>query len=125
MKTMQTIEAKPGTYGRRIWLEVNERVRISSCSMRRIYQDGLRLADLDLVLQYGERLVEGYYLSDNALNQAFSSLCEADYPEIRDRLNYLHHLVVVEMMGTVLATYRAQNAVAVEEGPQQCEFVMH
>ena len=125
MKTMQAIEARADTQGRRIWLDVNDSVRISSRSLRRIYQEGLSLADLDLVLQYGERLVEGYYLSDNALHQALSTLCEASYPGVRQRLKQLHHLVVVEMMGVVLATYRGRVGGATEEGPQQCEFIMH
>ena len=61
-------------------------------------------------LATGERLVEGYY---------------PNYPGIWERLKQLHNLVVVEMMDTVLATYRVQDRVLAEEGPLQHEFVMH
>jgi hypothetical protein len=122
METIQTHTKGPGG---RIWLDVNNRVRISSQSVRRVYQEGLKLADLDLVLKYGERLVEGYYLSDNALNQALTNLCDSNCPGVRQRLKQLHNLVVVEMMDTVLATYRMQGCDAAEEEPLQGEFVMH
>ena len=122
---METIQTNAKTHDRRIWLDVNNHVRISSQSVRRVYREGLKLADLDLVLQYGERLVEGYYLSDNALNQALTNLCDTNYPGVRERLKQLHNLVVVEMMDTILATYRMQGCDAAEEGPMQREFVMH
>ena len=122
---METIQTNTKAHDRRIWLDVNNRVRISSQSVRRVYREGLKLADLDLVLQYGERLVEGYYLSDKALNQALTNLCDNNYPGVRERLKQLHNLVVVEMMDTILATYRMQGCDAAEEGPMQREFVMH
>ncbi len=122
---METIQTNTKAHDRRIWLDVNNRVRISSQSVRRVYREGLKLADLDLVLQYGERLVEGYYLSDKALNQALTNLCDTNYPGVRERLKQLHNLVVVEMMDTILATYRMQGCDAAEDGPMQREFVMH
>ncbi len=122
---METIQTNTKVHDRRIWLDVNNRVRISSQSVRRVYREGLKLADLDLVLQYGERLVEGYYLSDEALNQALTNLCDTNYPGVRKRLKQLHNLVVVEMMGTILATYRMQECDAAEDVPLQREFVMH
>ena len=122
---MESIQTNTRVNQRRIWLDVNNRVRISAQSVRRVYREGLELADLDLVLQYGERLVEGYYLSDQALNQALANLCDTNCPGVRERLKQLHNLVVVEMMDTILATYRMRGCDAAEEGPIQREFVMH
>ncbi len=122
---MKTVQRNSGADGRRMWLDVNYRVRISGPTVKRVYREGLKLTDLGLVLQYGERLVEGYYLSDKALNQALTNLCDTNYPGVRERLKQLHNLVVVEMMGTVLATYRMQDSDLAEDGPLQHEFVMH
>lgn len=122
---MEAIQTSTKAHDRRIWVDVNNRVRISSQSVQRVYREGLKLADLDLVLQYGERLVEGYYLSDEALNQALTSLCDTNYPGVRKRLKQLHKLVVVEMMDTILATYRMHECDTAEDVPLQREFVMH
>ena len=122
---METAQRNSGPDGRRMWLDVNNRVRISGPNVKQLYREGLKLTDLDLVLQYGERLVEGYYLSDKALNQALTNLCDTNYPGVRERLKQLHNLVVVEMMDTVLATYRMRDSDLAEDGPLQHEFVMH
>lgn len=122
---MDTVQRNSGQGSRRGWVDVNNRVRISRPNVKRVYREGLKLTDLDLVLQYGERLVEGYCLSDIALNQALRNLCATEYPKVRKRLKQLRNLVVVEMMDTVLATYRMQDSCIPEEGPLQHEFVMH
>jgi hypothetical protein len=122
---METVQRNLGAHDRRMWLDVNNRVRISGPTVKRVYREGLKLTDLGLVLQYGERLVEGYYLSDKALNQALTNLSDTMYPEVRERLKQLRNLVVVEIMGTVLAIYRMQDSDLVEDGPLQHEFVLH
>ena len=122
---METVQGNLGAHDRRIWLDVNNRVRISGPTVKRVYREGLKLTDLGLVLQYGERLVEGYYLSDRALNQALTNLSDTMYPEVRERLKQLRNLVVVEIMDTVLATYRMQDSDLAEDGPLQHEFVLH
>ncbi len=122
---METVQRNLETNHRRLWLDVNNRVRISGPSVKRVYREGLKLTDLGLVLQYGERLVEGYYLSDKALNQALTSLCDIEHPGVRERLKQLRNLVVVEIMGTVLAAYRMQDSDLEEERPLQHEFVLH
>ena len=122
---METVQRNLGAHDRRMWLDVNNRVRISGPTVKRVYREGLKLTDLALVLQYGERLVEGYYLSDKALNQALKNLSDTMYPEVRERLKQLRNLVVVEIMGTVLAIYRMQDSVLAEDGPLQHEFVLH
>ena len=100
---METVQRNLGADDRRMWLDVNNRVRISGPTVKRVYREGLRLTDLGLVLQYGERLVEGYYLSDKALNQALTNLCDTKYPGVRERLKQLRNLVLVEMMDTDLS----------------------
>jgi hypothetical protein len=122
---METSQRNSAANNRRLWLHVNNRVRISGPNVKRVYREGLKLTDLDLVLQYGERLVEGYCLSDKALNQALTNLCDTRYRGVRERLKQLRNLVVVEMMDTVLATYRMQDNHSPEEGPLQHEFVLH
>ena len=122
---METVQRNLGAHDRRMWLDVNNRVRISGPTVKRVYREGLKLTDLGLVLQYGERLVEGYYLSDRALNQALTNLSDTMYPEVRERLKQLRNLVVVEIMDTVLATYRMQDSDLAEDGPLQHEFVLH
>ena len=122
---METVQRNLGAHDRRMWLDVNNRVRISGPTVKRVYREGLKLTDLGLVLQYGERLVEGYYLSDKALNQALTNLSDTMYPEVRERLRQLRNLVVVEIMDTVLATYRMQDSDLAEDGPLQHEFVLH
>ena len=122
---METVQRNLGADDRRMWLDVNNRVRISGPTVKRVYREGLKLTDLGLVLQYGERLVEGYYLSDKAINQALTNLCNTTYPGVRGRLKELRNLVVVEMMGTVIAIYRRQDSHLAEDGPLQHEFVLH
>ncbi|MBE9538760.1 MAG: hypothetical protein IMF06_06730 [Proteobacteria bacterium] len=122
---METVQRNSGAHNRRMWLDVNNRVRISGPTVKRVYREGLKLTDLGFVLQYGERLVEGYYLSDKALNQALTNLCDTKYPGVRERLKQLRNLVVVEMMGTVLTIYRMQDSDLAEDGPLQHEFVLH
>jgi hypothetical protein len=122
---METVQRNLGAHHRRMWLDVNNRVRISGPTVKRVYREGLKLTDLGLVLQYGERLVEGYYLSDKALNQALTNLSDTMYPEVRERLKQLRNLVVVEIMDTVLATYRLQDRDLAEDVPLQHEFVLH
>ena len=122
---METVQRNLGAHNRRIWLDVNNRVRISGPTVKRVCREGLKLTDLGLVLQYGERLVEGYYLSDKALNQALTNLSDTMYPEVRERLKQLRNLVVVEIMDTVLATYRMQDNDLAEDVPLQHEFVLH
>ena len=122
---METLQRNLGAHQRRMWLDVNNRVRISGPTVKRVYREGLKISDLGLVLQYGERLVEGYYLSDKALNQALTNLCDTMYPEVRERLKELRNLVVVEIMDTVLATYHMQDSDLVEDEPLQHEFVLH
>jgi hypothetical protein len=122
---METVQRILGAHHRRMWLDVNNRVRISGPTVKRVYREGLKLTDLGLVLQYGERLVEGYYLSDKALNQALTNLSDTMYPEVRERLKQLRNLVVVEIMDTVLATYRMQDRDLAEDVPLQHEFVLH
>ena len=119
---METIETDSGGASRRTWLEVNHRVRISAQAVRRVSREGLKLADLDLVLQYGEQLAEGYHMSDNALNQA---LCSACSPALRERLMRLRNVVVVEVMDTILTTYRLTECGPAEAEPMQREFVLH
>jgi hypothetical protein len=122
---METVQRNLGAHDRRMWLDVNNRVRISGPTVKRVYREGLKISDLGLVLQYGERLVEGYYLSDKALNQALKNLSDTMYPEVRERLKQLRNLVVVEIMDTVLATYHMQDSDQAEDGPLQHEFVLH
>jgi hypothetical protein len=122
---METRQRNLGAHERRMWLDVNNRVRISGPTVKRVYREGLKISDLGLVLQYGERLVEGYYLSDKALNQALTNLCDTMYPEVRERLKELRNLVVVEIMDTVLATYHMQDNDLAEAEPLQHEFVLH
>ena len=122
---METLQRNLDAHQRRMWLDVNNRVRISGPTVKRVYREGLKISDLGLVLQYGERLVEGYYLSDKALNQALTNLCDTMYPEVRERLKELRNLVVVEIMDTVLATYHMQDSDLVEDEPLQHEFVLH
>ncbi len=122
---METGQQNTGSNNRRMWLHVNNRVRISGPNVKRVYREGLKLTDLGLVMEYGERLVEGYCLSDKALNQALTTLCDTRYPGVRERLKQLRNLVVVEMMDTVLATYRMQDSHLPEDGPLQHEFVLH
>ena len=122
---METRQRNLGAHERRMWLDVNNRVRISGPTVKRVYREGLKLTDLGLVLQYGERLVEGYYLSDKALNQALTNLSDTMYPEVRERLKQLRNLVVVEIMDTVLAIYRMQDSNLAEDAPLQHEFVLH
>jgi hypothetical protein len=122
---METVQRNLGAHDRRMWLDVNNRVRISGPTVKRVYREGLKISDLGLVLQYGERLVEGYHLSDKALNQALTNLCDTMCPEVRERLKQLRNLVVVEIMDTVLATYHMQDGDLAEDGPLQHEFVLH
>ncbi|MFK8047815.1 MAG: hypothetical protein AB8B81_05210 [Halioglobus sp.] len=122
---METIQQNSREGSRRRWLEVNNRVRISGPNVKRVYREGLKLTDLELVLKYGERVVEGYCLSDSALNQALTTLCDVQCSGVRERLKQLRNLVVVEMMDTVLATYRIQDSCLPQDGPLQHEFVMH
>ena len=122
---MEIVQRNSGADTRRIWLDVNNRVRISGPAVKRLHREGFKLTDLGLVLEYGERRVEGCYMSDKALNQALANLCDTKYPGVRERLKQLRNLVVVEMMGTVLAFYRMQDSNLAEDGPLQHEFVLH
>ena len=122
---MRTIQADTGGASPRTWLEVNHRVRISSQAVRRVRREGLKLIDLDLVLQYGERLAEGYHMSDDALYQALQSIRIANSSALRERLSRLRNVVVVEMMDTILTTYRLPERGPAEAEPLQREFVLH
>ena len=122
---MRTIQADTGGASPRTWLEVNHRVRISSQAVRRVRREGLKLIDLDLVLPYGERLAEGYYMSDDALYQALQSIRVDNSSALRERLSRLRNVVVVEMMDTILTTYRLPERGPAEAEPMQREFVLH
>ena len=122
---MEIVQRNSGANDRRMWLDVNNHVRISGPTVKRVYREGLKLSDLSLVLQYGERLVEGYHLNDKAINQALTNLCDTKYPGVRGRLKELRNLVVVEMMGTIFAIYRMPGSDLAEDGPLQHEFVLH
>ena len=109
----------------RIWLELNHRVRISSHTVRRVCREGLKLVDLELVLEYGERLAEGYHMSDNAISQALQSAPDTALAGLEEHLCRLRNVVVVEVMDTILTTYRRSEEDLIGEEPLQGEFVLH
>jgi hypothetical protein len=122
---MGMIHTETAANNSRIWLTVNQRVRISSQTVRRVCREGLKLVDLDLVLQYGEQLAEGYHMSDNAINQALQSSSCGGSTRLREQLDRLRNVVVVEVMDTILTTYRLSAEETAGEEPLQGEFVLH
>ena len=114
-----------GVASPRIWLELNHRVRISSHTVRRVCREGLKLVDLELVLEYGERLAEGYHMSDNAISQALQTASGSASAELQEHLYRLRNVVVVEVMDTILTTYRRSEEDVIGEEPLQGEFVLH
>jgi hypothetical protein len=90
-----------------------------------VCREGLKLLDLDLVIHYGERIAEGYHMSDNAISQALQSIPDASSTALQEQLCRLRNVVVVEVMDTILTTYRLPDVGNAGAEPQQGEFVLH
>ena len=70
-------------------------------------QRGIRHADLQLVLDYGERVSDGYVMSNKARRKAIDSLRKAGDKRAIQHLDHLKNVAVIEQEGRLVTVYRA------------------
>lgn len=115
------------------WLEATQGVKMSFYAAQQASRKGLKLVDIDLVMKYGERVSDGYLMTAQAMSEARAELTEKKCYSALQRLEQLKHVVVVEIMNTIITTYRVQT---VRHGrtpatatsmmrPQQNELALH
>ncbi len=90
------------------WLEAIQGVKMSFYAAQQASRKGLKLVDIDLVMQYGEKVADGYLMTDRALSCARAELTEKKCYSALQRLEQLKHVVVVEIMNTIITTYRVK-----------------
>ena len=92
------------------WLETSHQIRLTLHARQRASQRGLTFADLDLVMEFGELVEDGYLMSTKAQNKARKALKKQGGSEVckaLQRLDHLRNVMVVEEGGLMITTYRA------------------
>ncbi|MEH6626580.1 MAG: hypothetical protein V7739_09050 [Motiliproteus sp.] len=72
-------------------------------------QRGVRHRDLDLILNYGEEVDEGFVMSRNAIKQARKDLAKLGDHQTIQRLDHIKDLAVIEQNGSLVTIYRADS----------------
>lgn len=75
---------------------------LSAHAQCRLRQRGLSKGDVDLILNYGEMVADGYVVSQVAIERA-----RAELKSKLSRLERLKNVAVVEDLGEVITVYRA------------------
>ena len=117
------------------WLEATQGVKMSYHAAQQASGKGLKLVDIDLVMKYGEAVEDGYLMSERALTAARAELTERKCYGALQRLEQLRHVVVVEIMNTIITTYRVKTVRRGRQStmlpqicspqPQQNELALH
>jgi len=92
------------------WLEASHQIRMSLHARQRASQRGLTIADLNLVMEFGEWVADGFLMSEKARNKARETLKKQGGSAMHkalQRLDHLRNVVVIEEAGTMITIYRA------------------
>ncbi|MFT5482659.1 MAG: hypothetical protein ACI9GW_001310 [Halieaceae bacterium] len=117
------------------WLEATQGVRMSFHAAQKASRDGLKLIDIDLVMKYGEVVEDGYLMTERAISVAREELTANKCYSALQRIESLRHVVVVEIMNTIITTYRVKTvrkgrlslvpSTPEHRQPQQAELALH
>ena len=117
------------------WLEATQGVRMSFHAAQKASKNGLKLVDIDLVMKYGEAVEDGYFMTERAIAVAREELTANKSYSALQRLDSLRHVVVVEIMNTIITTYRVKTvrrgrlslvtSTHTQRQPEQAELALH
>jgi hypothetical protein len=96
-----------GSIAQARWFEAANDVAVSKHAFKRSNQRGLQLKGLNLVLEFGESVDDGFVMTQSALKQAAKILQQQKRRQDIQRLGHLSNVVVILEGGVMATTYRA------------------
>jgi hypothetical protein len=89
------------------WFEAANDVAVSRHAFKRCEQRGLQLKGLDLVMEFGEPVNDGFLMTHCAVRAALQVLRQEGRKKDIQHLSHLHNVAVIEEKGVVLTAFRA------------------
>lgn len=96
-----------GSIAQARWFETANDVEISKHAFKRSNQRGLQLKGLNLVLEFGEPVDDGFIMTQSALKRASKILRQQKRRQAIQHLGHLSNVVVILEGGVMVTTYRA------------------
>jgi hypothetical protein len=89
------------------WFEAANDVAMSQHAFKRSNQRGIQLKGLDLVLEFGEPVDDGYLMTHCAISEALLDLRHQGRKSDIQHLSRLANIAIIVECGVMLTAYRA------------------